>query len=90
MVNRLKLNIFVILAATVLLTATLAAPYTNLVGKKYNVALDFSCCKGDQLYIHHYYTQQFLGLRLSDGYTIEAIGKPVSGGCNVQCSEDYK
>jgi|GEM_PF-465299 hypothetical protein len=88
MVNRFKLNFFVILIASVLLTATVTEPYTNLFGKKYNTSLDYSCCKRDQLYVHHYYTQQFLGLQLSYGYKVEPVGKPVSGGCNIQCIDD--
>lgn len=90
MFNRLKLNIIVILSASTLLTATLVAPYTNLIGKNYNSYMDYTCCKGDQLYVHHYYTQRLFGLKMNEGYTIEAIGKPTPGGCNVQCTDEIK
>jgi hypothetical protein len=62
MFNRLKLNIIVILSASTLLTATLVAPYTNLIGKSYNSYMDYTCCKGDQLYVHHLYSKD-IGLK---------------------------
>jgi hypothetical protein len=36
------------------------------------------------------YTQRILGLKMNEGYTIEAIGKPTPGGCNVQCTDEIK
>ncbi len=85
MLSKLKLNIaFVIVAVSL---AAITAPYTNMFGKHYNNRLDYTCCKGDQLYIHHYYTTQFFWVDVNKGYTVEAIGKPTPNGCNIQCND---
>ena len=80
--------IFIGIAIAVVLILTLPASSTGyMFGKKYDTQRDFSCCKGDQLYAHHYYSLHFFWVKTGTGYTDEAIGKPVSGGCNIQCDQ---
>ncbi|MDE3142710.1 MAG: hypothetical protein KGL19_01060 [Bacteroidota bacterium] len=87
MFNKLKLNVAVILTAFSLVTVTVIAPYTNMFGKHYKNSMDFTCCKGDQLYVHHYFTSNMFWVEVGSGYTVEPIGKPTPGGCNIQCDE---
>lgn len=76
------------LAAAVTLVVTLPPSTTGyMFGKKYDTQRDFSCCKGDQLYAHHYYSFRLFWVNAGTGYTDEAIGKPVDGGCNIQCDQ---
>jgi hypothetical protein len=85
MFAKLKLNLAIISAAAIVVTATVTAPYTKMFGKHYNKNQDYTCCKGDQLVSHHYYTVNVLWLTVSDGYTDEVIGKPQPGECNIKC-----
>ncbi len=87
MFNKLKLNVAIILIAFSLVTVTVIAPYTNMFGKTYKSAMDFTCCKGDQLYVHHYFSNNLFWVEVGSGYNVEPIGKPTPGGCNIQCSE---
>ncbi len=81
MLNKLKFAI-----GLVFLTVAFAisSPYTNMFGKQYNSNMDFSCCKNNQLVIHHYYTTKVFWVSLNKGYDMELVGKPTSG-CNVSC-----
>ena len=84
MFTRIKFNLMIAFAAISIIAASTSS-YTNMFGKKYHSNLDFTCCKGDQLYVHHFYTTQFFWLESNNGYTVEAVGNPTPGGCNVQC-----
>jgi hypothetical protein len=69
-----------------ILVLALPQSYTGyMFGKKYNPQRDFTCCKNDQLYIHHYYTYHLFWVKTDSGFAEEPLGKPVSGGCNIQC-----
>ena len=87
MFHKLKFNVAVVITAFSLVTVTVIAPYTNMFGKKFNSSLDFTCCKGDQLYTHHYYSSKLFWVEVGSGYTEEPVGKPTAGGCNIQCGE---
>jgi hypothetical protein len=87
MFAKLKLNVALVVTVLALVTLTVTAPYTNMFGKRYKNDLNYSCCKGDQLYVHHYYTTHLFWVEVGSGYTVEAVGNPVPGGCNIQCSE---
>lgn len=82
MLGKIKLS-GVLIAAIFLLTAFT----TKMFGKTYHTDKDFTCCKGDQLYAHHYYAVKVFWVETSFGYTTETVGKPSIGGCNIQCSE---
>jgi len=82
MLSRMKFSV-VLVVAIFMLTAFI----TNMFAKTYHSDKDFTCCKGDQLYIHHYYTIKVFWAEAGSNYTIEPIGKPSPGGCNIQCSE---
>lgn len=87
MFAKLKLNVAIVVTALSLVTVTVAAPYTNMFGKRYKADLNYTCCKGDQLYVHHFYTTQFFWVEVGNGFTIEAVGNPTPGGCNIQCTD---
>ena len=87
MLAKIKLNLTIAIAALAIVTASVAAPYTNMFGKRYKSDLNYTCCKGDQLYVHHFYTNQFFWIEVGNGYTVEAVGNPTPGGCNIQCTE---
>jgi hypothetical protein len=87
MFNRLKMNLLVLISAVTLFTAALAAP-AHLITKRFNSALDYACCRDEQLYIHHYYTKSILGFRLSDGFMPEKVNQKTTSGCNIQCTEE--
>ena len=89
MFTRIKFNLMIAFAAITIIAISTSS-YTNMFGKKYHSNLDYTCCKGDQLYIHHFYSQRIFGLKMNEGYTIEASGKPTPGGCNVQCTDEIK
>lgn len=55
-------------------------------GKCYKTSKDYYCCKGDQLYCYHYYDFKVYWVNATSGFTQEAVGNPISGGCNVQCN----
>jgi len=84
MFTRIKFNLMIAFAAITIIAVSTSS-YTNMFGKKYHSNLDYTCCKGDQLYVHHFYTTQFFWLEAENGYTIEKVGNPTPGGCNVQC-----
>ncbi len=81
MMNKFKFVIGLIYLTVVLV---IASPYTNMFGKQYNKNMDFSCCKKNQIVLHHYYTTRVFWVSLNKGYDLEPIGKP-SSGCNVSC-----
>jgi len=85
MLNKLKLNVIIVCLSVVLIGVL--SSYTQMIGKFYKSGEDFTCCKGDQLFVHHYYTTSLFWVVVSDGYSIEPIGKPIPGGCNIQCNE---
>jgi len=87
MFTKLKINLAFIVSVISFCTVIISAPYTNMFGKHYKSDLNYTCCKGDQLYIHNFYTTQFFWVEVGNGYTVEAIGKPTPGGCNIQCTE---
>jgi hypothetical protein len=64
----------------------LTAFATGAIGRKYDASKDFTCCKGDQLYMHHFYKTRICWIEITNGYNAEPIGKPTPGGCNVQCA----
>ncbi len=90
MINRLKINVLVVLIASLLIAGIIAKPYTYIAGKTYYSNQDYTCCKGNQLYVHHFYIEHFLWIRVASGYTTESIGKPNDEGCNIQCTDDIK
>ena len=87
MLSNLKLHFALITIVGILSTATITAPFTKIFGKFYNVKKDFTCCKGENLIIHHYYTVNILWLEVADGYTEEKSIKVGLGGCAIHCSE---
>jgi hypothetical protein len=87
MFAKLKFNIALIVVAFAIATVSIVGPATNMFGKRYKKSLDYTCCKGDQLYVHHFYTNQFFWVEISNAYTVEPIGKPTPGGCNIQCED---
>ncbi len=90
MFNRMRINVIVILIAVTVVFATVTSSYTEMIGKFYNTAKDYTCCKNDQLYAYHYYSIKFFWLKTAQGYTAEAIGKPTPGGCDIQCPNKLK
>jgi hypothetical protein len=87
MLSKLKINVSVVLIAFSLVTISVIAPYTNMFGKHYKSSQDFTCCKGDQLFVHHYYSTNLFWVEIDNGYKVEPVGKPTPGGCNIQCGE---
>jgi len=86
MFTKIKVNVAVIAVALTLVSFTVLTPETGIFGRSFNPSQDFTCCKGNQLYIHHYYQSKIFWIKIGSGYTEEAIGKPTEG-CNVQCAE---
>ena len=86
MFAKLKLNAAMIVVSSLLITATITAPFTNMFGKHYKKTQDYSCCKGDQLVIHHFYEVKFFWADVATGYTLEPTGKAMPGGCNIKCN----
>lgn len=86
MLAKLKLSTALFAVSALVITATITAPLTNMFGKHYKKSQDYSCCKGDQLIIYHYYTFKFLWADVTTGYTLEPSGKAMPGGCNVKCN----
>ena len=82
-----KLSIALIATTALIITATVTAPYSKMFGKQYNKNQDFVCCKGNQLYIHHYYSGRVFWVEVTTGYDEEPIGKPSEDGCNIKCAE---
>jgi hypothetical protein len=87
MFTKFKFNLAIVCLSLFLLAFTSLAPSSSMFGKKYHSKLDFTCCKGDQLYVHHFYTKQFFWVEVNNGYDIEPIGKPSAEGCNIQCED---
>jgi len=88
--SKFKLNILIIFISTTLVIAIVTAPYTKMFGRNFNSHKDFTCCKNNQLYTHHYYTERAFWIKIGEGYTEEAIGKPNAGGCNIECPPEFK
>lgn len=72
--------------AVIAAALTVTSPLTDMFGKHYNKNQDFTCCKGNQLVLHHYYTTRVFWISLNSGYVQEPIGKPTEG-CNVSCND---
>ena len=87
MLATLKLNIAVIAVTGMIFAGTITAPFTSMFGKHYDNRKDFSCCKKDQLVLHHYYTMNVFWVAVADGYTEENTGKSSVGGCDIRCTE---
>ncbi len=88
MFAHIKSPLAIIAVAGIILTATITSPFTKMFGKYYHDSKDFSCCKKDQLVIHHYYTVNVFWMQVSEGYTEENTGKSLIGECNIKCSEE--
>ena len=87
MFSRIK-PLLIVIAATFVLSFTIPQSYIGyMFGRRYDSTKDFTCCKGDQLYAHHFFVSKFFWVESGSGYATEAVGKPNPGGCNVQCSE---
>ena len=87
MLINMKTNIVSITIFIMLVTATISTPFFKIFGKNYNNTKDFSCCVGDRLVIHHYYTLNILWIEVADGYTNEVIGHSDARGCVIRCVE---
>ena len=88
MLINLKMNAAAIAITGLIVFATITAPLTKIFGKNYNNSKDFSCCKGDHLVIHHYYTFNVLWVEVADGYTEEQTPqKEEAGACVIKCTE---
>ena len=87
MITKLKPNAALIAVSAIVITSTITAPFTNMFGKHYKKNQDYSCCKGDQLVIHHFYSVKFLWADVASGYTLEPTGKALPGGCNIKCND---
>jgi len=85
MLAKPKLSVAVIATTALIITATVTSPYTKMFGKYYNKNQDFTCCKGNQLYLHHYYSTHVLWVEVNTGYDSEPVGKPSADGCNIKC-----
>jgi len=83
MLNKFK---FIVGLVAITVAMAITSPYTNMFGKQYNSNMDFSCCKNNQLVIHHYYTTKAFWVTLNKGYALEPVGKP-STDCNITCDE---
>jgi len=79
--------LIIFVAVTILLVATPSSYLGYMFGKSYESQKDFTCCKSGQLYIHHYYDIHIFWVKSISGYDTEAIGKPNTIGCNIDC--DY-
>ena len=85
--KRLTIGIAIILAI-LFLNFTLPQPYRgHIFGKVYVHDKNFTCCKVDQLMVHKYYNFTILFISVDSGFDIEPIGKPIKGGCLIQCDE---
>ena len=87
MFTKLKFNFGLVLVAITIVSFTILAPTTSMFGRSFKNTKDFTCCKGDQLYYHHYYVKRFFWVEIGSGYTVEPVGKPTPGGCNIQCTD---
>lgn len=86
MFNRVKLNLVIVFVSITVITATTLVPNFKMFGKSFKPGMDYTCCKGNQLYIHHFYTKQFFFAEMGSGYETEAI-EGSTDGCNLQCAE---
>lgn len=86
MINKLKFNLLIFAAVAALATIAVSVPSGKLFGKQYNTNQDFSCCKNNQLVIHHYYKTKVFGITVNSGYDLENIGKPATD-CSVECTD---
>ena len=85
MLTKLRMNAAFIVVSGLVITASITASFTNMFGKQYKKNQNYSCCNGDQLVIHHYYTIKFFWADVATGYTLEPTGKVLPGGCNIKC-----
>ena len=86
MIANLKLGTAAFAISGLMVLASITAPFAKMFGKHYNENKDFSCCKKDQLVLHHYYTVNVFWIEVSDGYTEENTGKAIPGGCIIKCA----
>ncbi|MFY8126752.1 MAG: hypothetical protein ACOVMM_00115 [Chitinophagaceae bacterium] len=84
MIKKFKIYILFSVVILTLFSFTATSP-TKSFGKSYNSNKDFTCCKGNQLVVHHFYVFRLFGIKTHTGYTEEAVGKPNVEGCNIQC-----
>ncbi len=84
--TKLKKSISIALIIVFLITITSPVSYGKMFGKSYDSNRDYSCCDGDQLNIHHYYTTHFFFFETGSGYSTEPIGNQTAPGqCQPQC-----
>ncbi|MBS1580406.1 MAG: hypothetical protein JST29_12295 [Bacteroidetes bacterium] len=86
MFSRIKLNLVILFVSFTVVAATALAPNSTMFGKKFKSGMDYTCCKGNQLYVHHFYTKQFFWAEVGSGYETEPIGGKADG-CNIECGE---
>jgi len=70
-----------------ILMIVILPPYAigYMFGKKYDNEKDYTCCKQDQLFIHHYYDINWFWVKVDYGYDLVPFGKPADAGCIVLC-----
>ncbi|MDE3237298.1 MAG: hypothetical protein KGO81_15235 [Bacteroidota bacterium] len=88
--NTRRKNALVITTSSILVIAIVLGQYIKMFGKFYIPSNDFTCCKGDRLYTHHYFVEKFFWINIQKGYTAELVGKSAAGGCNIVCPTDIK
>ena len=74
MLFKLKFNTIAIATAVALVAAIAILPLNKLSVKQYNTAQDYTCSYKGQLIVHHYYTTNLFGYRISEGYETEKKG----------------
>lgn len=60
-------------------------PSTKFLGINYNSSKDYSCCKHDQLILHHYYSFYLFWIKVGEGFTDEKINMKNIGDCKIVC-----
>ena len=86
MLATLKLNVALITVNALIVSLFIFGSFSSMFGQHYKKSLDYSCCKGDQLVINHYYSVKIFWVDVATGYTLEPTGKAWPGGCNVKCN----
>jgi hypothetical protein len=87
MLFMLKIKTTALLIGITVFMASISTSSVKMFGKLYQQDKDFSCCKADQLVIHHFYKLNVFWIPVSEGYTEENTGKAAPGGCNIHCTE---
>ena len=83
----MKSTIFIapIIISTMFFASVFLAPSTKFLGINYNSSKDFSCCKHEQLVLHHYYSFYFFWIKIGEGFTDEKINMKNIGDCKIVC-----